>query len=186
MLRTEIETIINSALNTLSIKDETVTLTHPTDLSHGDYATNIALRLANKLKSSPMELAEKIAKAIPKNELIYRVEVLKPGFINVHLSPTRLLEQLNQFAKVDFSIASFFPKKSKIVIVEYSSPNIAKPFTIGHLRSTIIGDAVANLLEAVGYGLRDNHVGIGERSLKINLCDSRMGSLKEIEAFPDL
>ena len=113
MLRTEIETIINSALTSIDIHDEAVTLTHPTDLSHGDYATNIALQLANKLKTSPMELADKIKKAIPKNELVDRVEVLKPGFINIHLSPTLLLEQLSRFTKSDFSIASFFPKKTK-------------------------------------------------------------------------
>lgn len=186
MLRTEIETIINSTLTSLDIQNEAVTLTHPTDLSHGDYATNIALRLANKLKKSPMELAQKIADAIPKNELIDRVEVIKPGFINIHLSPIQLLKQLKQNSSKDFNISSFFTKKNKTVIVEYSSPNIAKPFTIGHLRSTIIGDAVANILEAVGYDVkRDNHVGDwGTQFGKLIYAIQEWGSLKEIEASP--
>ena len=186
MLRTEIETIINSALTSIDIKNENITLSHPTDLSHGDYTTNIALQLANKLRISPMELAQKIADSIPKSELIDRVEVLKPGFINIHLSPTKLVEQLNQFSKEDFNIASLFPKKSKIVIVEYSSPNIAKPFTIGHLRSTIIGDAVANMFEAVGYDVkRDNHVGDwGTQFGKLIHAIQEWGSLKEIETSP--
>lgn len=186
MLRTETGSIIQSALTSLDIQNEAVTLTHPTDLSHGDYSTNIALQLANKLKTPPMELAQKIVKAIPKNELIDRVEVLKPGFINIHLSLVRLNVQSNQFSQKDFSLSSFFPKKSKVVIVEYSSPNIAKPFTIGHLRSTIIGDAVANMLEAVGYDVkRDNHVGDwGTQFGKLIYAIQEWGSLKEIETSP--
>ena len=186
MLRTEIETIIESSLTALDIEDKSVALSHPTDLSHGDYATNIALRLASKLKTSPMELAVKIAKAIPKNKLIDRVEVLKPGFINIHLSPTSLLDQMSKFGKTDFNLAAFFPKKNKTVIVEYSSPNIAKPFTIGHLRSTIIGDAIANILETVGYDVkRDNHVGDwGTQFGKLIYAIQEWGSLKEIESSP--
>jgi len=186
MLRQDIEAILKTALHSLGINDAQPSLSHPTDSNNGDYATNVALRLANEFKTSPMELAEKIAKAIPKNESIDRVEVLKPGFINIHLSPLQLLKQLKHLSQKDFTVSSFFPKKNQTVIVEYSSPNIAKPFTIGHLRSTIIGDAIANLFSVVGYEVkRDNHVGDwGTQFGKLIYAIQQWGNIKEIEASP--
>lgn len=150
MLRTEIETIFNSALNTLDIKDENVTLTHPTDLSHGDYATNIALRLANKLKMSPLELAEKIAKAVPKSELIDRVEVLKPGFINIHLSPTQLIAELKRSSTKEFDLGKQFKAKNNHILLEFGQPNTHKTPHIGHLFSYTFGESLARLTETVG------------------------------------
>jgi len=186
MIRQDIEEILKTTLDSLGIKDVQPNLSHPTDSNHGDYATGIALQLAKKLNTSPMELAQKIADAVPKNELIDRVEVAKPGFINIHLSPLQLLKQLKQLSQKDFDVSSFFPKKNQTVIVEYSSPNIAKPFTIGHLRSTIIGDAIANLFAVVGYEVkRDNHVGDwGTQFGKLIYAIQEWGSIKEIETSP--
>ncbi len=160
MLRTEIETIFNSALTSLGIHNETVALTHPTDLSHGDYATNIALRLANKLKTSPMLLAEKIAKAIPKNELIDRVEVFKPGFINIHLSPLQLFKQLKQSSAKDFDLKKAFKVKKNHILLEFGQPNTHKTPHIGHLFSYTFGESLARLTETVGNNVtRINYQG---------------------------
>jgi len=90
-----------------------------------------------------------------------KVEAVKPGFINFSLSTASLSKNLQQVLYAPEKIAGIESiGKGQKAIVEYSSPNIAKPFTVGHLRSTIIGDAIANLMEAVGYVVyRDNHLG---------------------------
>ncbi|MGB3095011.1 MAG: arginine--tRNA ligase [Microgenomates group bacterium] len=186
MLQTEIELLIIAALKSLNLQDASPALAHIADQKLGDYTTSIALKLAPKLKATPMELAQKIANSIPKSELVDRVEVLKPGFINIHVSPLQLFKQLKEFSSRNFNLSSLFSKKNKTVIVEYSSPNIAKPFTIGHLRSTIIGDAIANMLQATGYDVkRDNHVGDwGTQFGKLIYAIQEWGSLEEIERSP--
>ena len=186
MLQTEIELLIIAALKSLNLQDASPALAHIADQKLGDYTTSIALKLAPKLKATPMELAQKIANSIPKSELVDRVEVLKPGFINIHVSPLQLFKQLKEFSSRNFNLSSLFSKKNKTVIVESSSPNIAKPFTIGHLRSTIIGDAIANMLQATGYDVkRDNHVGDwGTQFGKLIYAIQEWGSLEEIERSP--
>ncbi len=153
----------------LLLSSDLVQLERPADPSHGDWATTCALSLFKEVKasgatiSSPRELAEHISAAVTqklKNEEWFATAtVAGPGFINFTLSDefyvAKMLELYKGSARIPRSKSA-----GKTAIVEYSSPNIAKPFTIGHLRSTLIGHAVANLLEAVGYTvLRDNHLG---------------------------
>jgi arginyl-tRNA synthetase len=140
----------------------------------GDYTTNIAMQAFKKLPTAlqgakghtqpvraanPKDLAEKIAQGILSkgHTFLSNVEVAGPGFINFTLSDRFISQQIREILEGN-SIVKL--NSGKRAIVEYSSPNIAKPFTVGHLRSTIIGDAVANLLEASGYTVfRDNHLG---------------------------
>lgn len=133
-------------------------LTLPKLESHGDLATSVALRLAKELGQSPLEIAEQIVAKLGQIEGVAKIEVAPPGFINFTLTDKALIEALRQAINPETGWPKF-TKFSKAV-VEYSSPNIAKPFSIGHLRSTIIGDAVANLLEVLGVQVfRDNHLG---------------------------
>ena len=89
-----------------------------------------------------------------------KVEAVKPGFVNFYLSEKYLLENIKTVLEEKEKFGSKRQDPNKKVVIEYSSPNIAKPFTVGHLRSTIIGDAIANLLEANGWKVyRDNHLG---------------------------
>jgi len=157
-------------------------LEHPKDERHGDYSSNIALAifssskfrpkadqsLADKVQSSkfrtPMELAEEIATKFKiqnsKFKILEKVEAVKPGFVNFYLSEKYLLENIKTVLEEKEKFGSKRQDPNKKVVIEYSSPNIAKPFTVGHLRSTIIGDAIANLLEANGWKVyRDNHLG---------------------------
>lgn len=147
-------------------------LEHPAQTDHGDYATNLALQLYGAWKaadpelpfSSPRALAEAVVSQLKpslQSELISDVTVAGPGFINFRLSNTFLWQCLETIVSTDLVSLCHDPSvQNQAVIVEYSSPNIAKPFTIGHLRSTIIGDALANLHQAVGYSVfRDNHLG---------------------------
>lgn len=158
------QTILDLLKETIQkIYGETITpdVTVPTDLSHGDYTTNVAFALSKKLKKPPIDIAQEIVTKLQryKGTEFEKIEAVKPGFINFTRSNEALIRFMKDLLsnKEKVAITGKFKKK---VIVEYSSPNIAKPFTIGHLRSTIIGDAIANLLEATGHKVyRDNHIG---------------------------
>ena len=157
MLKQEIKTRIEKHLAAIGVADVPVIIDYPADPLHGDYSCNVALIAAKKLGKNPrefaIELAESLRRAESGGQLFEKVEVAGPGFLNFWIKDEAL-------AKISADQEMSDIGKGKKVIVEYSSPNIAKPFTIGHLRSTIIGDAVANLLEAIGYEVfRDNHVG---------------------------
>lgn len=147
-----------------TIKSELVTVDIPDSLEFGDYSTNIAMVLAKRESKNPRELAEKIVDKLHRsNELskiVEKIEIAGAGFINFWIKKQVLLENLVQINKEKDQYGDLDINKGKLAIVEYSSPNIAKPFTIGHLRSTIIGDAIANLLAKIGWKvLRDNHLG---------------------------
>ena len=124
----------------------------------GHYQCNSPLRLAKPLKLSPREIAEKIIRHFDAS-LCEKMEVAGPGFINFTLSPKFLSLQLQTQLKDPFLGASR-PKKKQRIIVEFSSPNVAKELHIGHIRSTIIGDCLARLFEFLGQDvLRLNHIG---------------------------
>jgi arginyl-tRNA synthetase len=163
-IKQEISANLNDILRELNIvfDVDSVNVQFQDNSKFGDYSTNVALVGAKKLGKNPMELAEEIAQGLSMHiegaKLFSRVEVVKPGFINFWVSDTIFAKKLQKNLENGFGAIS--ARKDKKVIVEYSSPNIAKPFTIGHMRSTIIGDAVANLLQATGLEVyRDNHVG---------------------------
>jgi len=156
--------ILHQALTTFNLKLD-IKLEKPANEKFGDLSSNIAMVAFKELSeqfNSPRELAEALLIEIKKadqNKVIKEVSIAGPGFINFKLGHDHLLEKLQQIIK-DQDIPLINLGQGKKAIVEYSSPNIAKPFTIGHLRSTIIGDSVANLLEASGYKVfRDNHLG---------------------------
>lgn len=145
----------------LTKEDIDVSLSVPKDTNNGDYMTTVAFQLAKILKKNPRDVAALVARDFGNLSGIKFVEPAGAGFINFYLSDETLSENLQSVLKSPEKVVGIRKNpKYKKAIVEYSSPNIAKPFTIGHLRSTIIGDAVANLLEAVGYEVfRDNHLG---------------------------
>jgi len=156
--------ILKKALKVFNL-DFPIKLEKPADEKFGDLSSNVAMVAFKDLSAqfnSPRELAEALVIEIKKtdqNKIIEEVSIAGPGFINFKLGHDHLLEKLQQIVK-DKDIPLINLGQGKKAIVEYSSPNIAKPFTIGHLRSTIIGDSVANLLEASGYKVfRDNHLG---------------------------
>jgi arginyl-tRNA synthetase len=162
-----LNTQITTALTALSLPETDGGIEYPKNETHGDYASSVALTLFPKIKesdtntySSPLELAQQIVKQLEQHNdaSIDTITAVAPGFINFTFSQTTLIDQFNQeFSKNDPITAT---NQGKKVIVEYSSPNIAKPFTIGHLRSTIIGQAIANIKSATGWTvLRDNHLG---------------------------
>lgn len=134
----------------------------PKDQSHGDLATNIAMVLTKTLKRNPLEIAEEIKNKLYelKLEEINEVSIAKPGFINFKTNKKSYVSIIEKILTDKDIFGSNEIGKGKNIIIEFSSPNIAKPFTIGHLRSTIIGDSIAKILEFSGYKIfKDNHLG---------------------------
>jgi arginyl-tRNA synthetase len=142
------------------LTSQDVELTPTRDLAHGDYTTNAALRVASRWGVPPRQAAEvlleqlKISKTV--NALCSRVEVAGPGFINFWLKHSWLIGHLSEFTNPkDRAVA-----RGQRVLVDYSSPNIAKPMHIGHIRSTIIGQALVNMYQALGAKVVGvNHLG---------------------------
>ncbi len=159
-IKDELKKQIEEVLGKLGVEGAAVSLDIPADSEHGDYSTNAAMVAfgSEKQFNSPIELAVAMKMALDERDIPFlaKIEVMPPGFVNFRVSESYLLLQLPGI--IEGSEGSKGGKGK--VVVEYSSPNIAKPFTVGHLRSTIIGDAIANLLEATGWEVhRDNHVG---------------------------
>ncbi len=121
----------------------------------GDYQANGAMAAAKRLHKNPRELAELVVGQAKVEDLAGKLEVAGPGFINIRLSDAFLSK------RVDTATALVDPvAQSQRVVVDYSSPNLAKEMHVGHLRSTIIGDALARVLEKLGHEvIRQNHVG---------------------------
>lgn len=129
------------------------------DKSHGDFASNIALMLAKPAGLKPRELAEKLIAALPADPAVSKVEIAGPGFLNFFQNRDALAQRL-EAALADPRLGVSKAGAAQRVVVDLSSPNLAKEMHVGHLRSTIIGDAVARALEFLGDTvIRQNHVG---------------------------
>ena len=161
MIRDQIAQVLTDALKKSGFSNhQGISINTPSNHSFGDYTTTIAMQFGKTEKKDPFLIAEKIAQNIEIKDPIGSVKIIHPGFINIVLSNNFLLNKLQTILKTADKNSQSNKFVEKKVIVEYSSPNIAKPFTIGHLRSTIIGDAIANLLEYMGYKVfRDSHIG---------------------------
>ena len=119
----------------------------------GDYQANGAMGAAKQLKTNPRELAQKILDNLDLKGIADKLEIAGPGFINITLNNDFLAQQLG----TDIDHRSTDPQT---IVVDYSSPNLAKEMHVGHLRSTIIGDSLARLLEYQGHNvIRQNHMG---------------------------
>jgi len=154
----------------------------------GHLATNAAFLMSKKSGLPPMKTAELLRERLLKGReagLFGRVEIATPGFLNFWMSEEAASLAIKEIikAKAKWGQAS---KKKETVIVEYSSPNVAKPMHVGHLRSTIIGDALANLYEALGYKtIRWNYIGDwGTQFGKLIAAYKLWGKKKEVEKNP--
>ncbi|MBV2133538.1 arginine--tRNA ligase [Pseudomonas sp. MAP12] len=129
------------------------------DKTHGDFASNIAMMLAKPAGLKPRELAEKLIAALPVDASVSKVEIAGPGFLNFFQNSDALAQRL-EAALADAQLGVRKSGTAQRVVVDLSSPNLAKEMHVGHLRSTIIGDAVGRVLEFLGDTvIRQNHVG---------------------------
>ncbi|MGF1489960.1 MAG: arginine--tRNA ligase [Prochloraceae cyanobacterium] len=125
----------------------------------GDYQCNLAMSLTKRLKQNPREIAKQIVENLNVADLCQTPEIAGPGFINLTIEPSYLEKALSGIQK-DPRLGVEKAQKPQKIVVDFSSPNIAKEMHVGHLRSTIIGDSIARILEFRGHDvLRLNHVG---------------------------
>jgi arginyl-tRNA synthetase len=124
---------------------------------HADYQANLAMGLAKSLGRPPREVAGAILQRLATDGWIERAEIAGPGFINLWVSKSELSSALERVLVGDLGLRTSPPER---VVIDYSAPNVAKEMHVGHLRSTIIGDALARVFEALGHVvIRQNHIG---------------------------
>jgi arginyl-tRNA synthetase len=126
---------------------------------HADFQANVALSLGRQLSRPPREVAAELAGALEVADICLAPEVSGPGFINLTLRDDWIASQADGM-RADDRLGTDTAADPQTVVVEYSSPNIAKEMHVGHLRTTIVGDAIARVLDFAGHEvIRDNHVG---------------------------
>ena len=165
-MKSVVEALLSQTIDTLKQQgvlaedvSPRINISNTKDKSHGDFACNIAMMLAKPAGMNPRELAEKIIAALPADPRISDTQIAGPGFINFFVNDSWLEQQVSDtLADVNLGIKA--ADQTKTIVVDYSSPNLAKEMHVGHLRSSIIGDAVVRALEFQGHNvIRQNHVG---------------------------
>jgi len=129
------------------------------DPAHGDYQSNALMGLAKQRQMNPRQLAEEIIAKLDVSDWCEPVEIAGPGFLNFRLQPDAVNNALNAALA---SETPFFIKatKPRTVVIDFSSPNVAKPMHVGHIRSTILGDTLARVFRLLGHKvIADNHIG---------------------------
>ncbi len=129
------------------------------DKAHGDFATNLAMLLAKPMKKKPQEIANLIIERLAQDDRIANTEIAGPGFINFFVRKDFLAKQINELCN-DPRLGVALTYNPQTIVIDYSSPNVAKEMAVHHIRSTVIGDAVVRILEFLGNKvIRANHIG---------------------------
>ena len=160
LLTVKLKKLFSENINNIFGADytEKVDIQNSTKREFGDFQTNFAMVSSKLIGKNPREIASTLVDNFKENDIIEKLEIAGPGFINIYLKNNFLNEELKKVEneKYDFS----FLNTDKTIIIDYSSPNIAKRMHIGHLRSTIIGDSIKRTLQFLGFHtLADNHIG---------------------------
>ncbi len=182
-MRKKLESILKKAIG------KNAELSVPENANFGHYSTSTALKLAKAKKENPMNLAADLAAKIEKRAPKYffeKIEIAAPGFINFWISKEIVRQELISILKQKEKYGRSDIGKKKKIIIDYSSPNIAKPMHVGHLRSAVIGDALANIHEFLGYKvIRWNYVGDwGTQFGKLIAAYKRWGNKARLEKSP--
>ena len=144
---------------------EQIEVTVPEHAQFGHFSTSVAMKLAKERKQSPMTVAQEIAGRLPviaPEGFFAKIEAVAPGFINMWIAPVAIQQAFKEIAAAGDAWGRPAEKlpETEVVVVDYSAPNIAKPMSVGHLRSTIIGQALYNVFKFCGYTvIGDNHLG---------------------------
>lgn len=162
MLRIEkyIERILKNAIEKAFPNKELkpIEITIATNEKFGDFQSNFAMMNSKIIGGNPRKIAEDLVNNIPENDIIEKLEIAGPGFINIFLKNSYVSEYVRKMTTEKYQFTEL--NTDGDIIIDYSSPNIAKRMHIGHLRSTIIGDSVKRLCNFLGYHtVADNHIG---------------------------
>ena len=159
-MKARIREAVKESLRKLDLAEVDFVVEHPADEVWGDYACNVAMKMGGR----PKDWAERVKTELEKDqglmERMERIEVAGSGFVNFWVKKKWLVEELGEIVNRGKSYGKSEWSEGKRVLVEYSSPNIAKEFSVGHLRSTIIGQALYNIYRFGGAEVTgDNHLG---------------------------
>ena len=156
---------LKDAIGSLSIA---ATVERTRDASHGDFASNVAMRLAKSARRSPRDLAAAVVEQLPDTDEIDKVEIAGPGFINFYLSPVAFHAELAAILDKEEDYGRQPPRSSPRILLEFVSANPTGPLHVGHGRLASYGATVGNLLEAVGYPVhREYYVNDAGRQMDI-------------------
>ncbi|SVB81169.1 uncharacterized protein METZ01_LOCUS234023, partial [marine metagenome] len=123
----------------------------PGNSDHGDFATNLPLKLARATRINPLELAQSLAAHIATGDVIDRVEAAQPGFINFYLNESWLQQQVETVRQAGNQFGNTASGQGQKMMVEFVSVNPTGPVHVGHTRGAVLGSALANIMEAAGY-----------------------------------
>ncbi|MFC1633266.1 arginine--tRNA ligase [Planctomycetota bacterium] len=156
-----LEDRISAAMAKVAGQEECAAIVRPaTDAKFGDYQANGVMALAKQMKTNPRKLAEEVVKTLDLSDMCEPPEVAGPGFINLRLKSEFLAAGLLEINKDSANLSIAKTPQPKTIVVDFSSPNIAKQMHVGHLRSTIIGDCICRMLECLDHKvIRQNHIG---------------------------
>ncbi len=158
-LKQTINQTIQKAFDKANISEQPMSVSEATKPDFGDYQFNGAMALSKKLGKNPRDIAASIIENLDIDGIIAKAEIAGPGFINLWLNPLFIATNCER-SRVDERVGVEKHENPIKVVVDYSGPNMAKQMHVGHLRSTIIGDTLANLLTFLGDEvIRQNHIG---------------------------
>jgi arginyl-tRNA synthetase len=173
-LKEELEQLLRAALSRLagSLTEvppaDAVVVERTRDVQHGDFASNVALRLAKSARRNPRELAAAIVAALPQSDLMARAEVAGAGFINFHLAPAAYARELARIHELAGAYGESRLGRGERVLLEFVSANPTGPLHVGHGRQAAYGATLANLLWAVGYDVaREYYINDAGRQIDI-------------------
>lgn len=158
-LQADLQQRVASALHAAGIEESLAVVTPAADTRFGDYQTNAAMVAAKALKKNPREVAASILTHLKVEDLCKAPTVAGAGFINFTVLDTALSDAVNQVGRYERLGVEAVPKP-KTIIIDFSSPNVAKPMHVGHIRSTILGDSLSRIARHLGHRvITDNHIG---------------------------
>jgi len=145
-----------------------ITLEHPRQAEHGDYATPVCLQMARLARMAPMEIARQVVKRLPQLEAIGQVKIAHPGYINITLSQQWLTQQVEDILVTGETWGNIGLGQGHKVQVEYGSANPTGPLHIGFARNVVLGDGIANVLAAAGYDVQREYY-VNDAGTQMNL-----------------
>jgi len=188
-LKQTVNQVIKDAFEKAGIEAAPIPVSEATKPEFGDFQFNGAMALAKSLKKNPREIATTIVENLDLSGVISKAEIAGPGFINLWLNPEWVARSCEN-AEADTRLGIGTRENPIKVVVDYSGPNMAKQMHVGHLRSTIIGDTLANLLDFLGDEvIRQNHIGDWGTQFGMLIAyleemgEDGSGSLKDLEQF---
>jgi arginyl-tRNA synthetase len=158
-LRSELRLRLEQALASAGLPIEAAAISPATDARFGDYQSNVAMTLAKSQKMNPRAVAETIRQHLAVDDLCSSVEIAGAGFLNFRLADPALAARVAQLAS-DSRLGVEPLHQTQRIVVDFSSPNVAKPMHVGHVRSTILGDSLTRIARFLGHEvITDNHLG---------------------------